>query len=446
MDPDVIVVGAGLAGLTCAKVLKQHGIPVLVLEASDDVGGRVRTDLVEGFRLDRGFQVLFTAYPSVRRHLDLAALDPKPYRPGAVLVKPGLKSRYLLGDPLRDWASWAPSLFNPWVPLADKVRVLKLRLELARQSVQAILSQPDQSTVDYIQKYGFSEQAYQHFFRPFYQGILLDPELKTSSRLFRFYFKMLAEGSIITPRLGMGQITQQLASHLDLDQIRLNTPVQGIVCTEPVNQKVMNQKVTGVQLENGSTLMASWVVWATEFPVAAVLLGQDFSKQNLDPVTSCRPVTCIYFAGSRSLTRSAAIHLNAELPAPNRDPFPINPVINNLMELTQVSPDLAPPGQHLYSVVILGIPQLTDHELADRVYAQLQTWFGDLGDLRWLKTYRIPLAQFAQPPGIQTQLPAQITPIQHLLRAGEYTHQSSIEGSMTSGELAAEIILKSLSK
>ncbi len=441
MDPDVIVVGAGLAGLTCAKVLKQQGIPVLVLEASDDVGGRVRTDEVEGFRLDRGFQVLFTAYPAVKRHLDLAALDPKPYRPGAVLVKPGLQSRHLLGDPLRDWASWLPSLFNPWVPLADKVRVLKLRLELARQSVQAILSEPDQSTVGYIQKYGFSEQAYQHFLRPFYQGILLDPELKTSSRLFRFYFKMLAEGSIITPRLGMGQIPQQLANHLKSDQIRLNTPVKGIIFSDQ-----NPQTVTGVQLVDGETLMAPWVVWATEFPVAAVLLGQDFSKQNLDPVTSCRRVTCVYFAGSRSLTRSAAIHLNAQLPAPNRDPFPTDPVINNLMELTQVSPDLAPPGQHLYSVVILGIPQLTDHELADRVYAQLQTWLGDLGDLRWLKTYRIPLAQFAQPPGIQTQLPAQITPIQQLLRAGEYTHQSSIEGAMSSGEMAAEIILKSLSK
>ncbi len=435
MSPQVIIVGAGLAGLTCAKVLRQGGIPeVLVLEASDGPGGRVRTDQVEGFWLDRGFQVLFTAYPTVHRHLDMAALEPQQYRPGAVLIKQS--KRYLLGDPFRDGSSLIPSLTNPLVPLLDKVRVLQLRIQLARQSIDSVLTAPDQPTIEFIGNYGFSEAMVQHFLRPFYQGILLDPDLTTSSRLFRFYFKMLAEGSIVTPRFGMGQITQQLASPLSPDQIRFHTAVQAVT-TEAVTTE--HDQVTGVRLVNGETIPANWVVWATEAPVAADRLHQDDGFR-----PEARAVTCVYFASSRSLTHSAAIHLNAEIPAYPSQLDPESPVINNLMELTQVSPDLAPAGQHLYSLVILGIPALDDQQLTHHCRRQLQAWFGDVGDLRWLKTYRIPFAQFAQPPGIQSQLPSLTTPIQQLLRAGEYTQQSSIEGAMRSGEAAAQHIMKSV--
>ncbi|NJL98989.1 MAG: FAD-dependent oxidoreductase [Synechococcaceae cyanobacterium SM2_3_2] len=430
MSPQVIIVGAGLAGLTCAKVLRQAGIPdVLLLEASDGVGGRVRTDRVKGFWLDRGFQVLFSAYPTVRRHLDMEALQPRRYRPGAVLIKQS--KRYLLGDPFRDGGSLIPSLTNPLVPLPDKLRALQLRIQLARQSIDSVLTAPDQPTITFIRNYGFSEAMVQHFLRPFYQGILLDPDLTTSSRLFRFYFKMLAEGSIVTPRYGMGQITQQLASHLSPDQIRFHTAVQAVTTD--------HDQVTGVRLANGETIPANWVVWATEAPVAADRLHQDdgFAPE-------ARAVTCVYFAASRSLTHSAAIHLNAALPASPWQMDPESPVINNLMELTQVSPDLAPAGQHLYSLVILGIPALDDQQLSHHCCRQLQAWFGDVGDLRWLKTYRIPFAQFAQPPGIQSQLPSLSTPIQQLLRAGEYTQQSSIDGAMQSGEAAAQNIIQSM--
>ncbi len=80
--PDVLIVGAGLSGLSCALWLHEGGLSVLVLEASDGIGGGVRTDEVEGFLLDRGFQVFLMAYPEAQRVLDYGALDFKPFYPG----------------------------------------------------------------------------------------------------------------------------------------------------------------------------------------------------------------------------------------------------------------------------------------------------------------------------------------------------------------------------
>jgi Phytoene dehydrogenase and related proteins len=202
----VVVIGAGLAGLTCAKVLRGQR-DVLVLEKSDGPGGRVRTDKVDGFRLDRGFQVLFTAYPKVRQHLDLGKLDPRPYRPGAILAQPG--RCWLLGDPLRDLSSLLPSLLNPLASFGDKLKVLQLRSELARRSPEQVFQEglggSDCSLREFLEQYGFSQQICQHFFYPFFRGIFLDPDLGSSARLFAFYFKMMAEGSIVTPAFGHGR-------------------------------------------------------------------------------------------------------------------------------------------------------------------------------------------------------------------------------------------------
>ncbi|MDX2271111.1 MAG: NAD(P)/FAD-dependent oxidoreductase [Cyanobacteriota bacterium] len=412
----VVVIGAGLAGLTCANVLRERGITdLLVLEKDFSVGGRVQTDLVEGFRLDRGFQVLFTAYPAVGRHLDLAALDPKPYRPGAVLVKDG--RHHWIGDPWRDRGSLLPSLSNPLISWSDKLRILSLRWRLLRKGIPDIFQEADRSTREWLRQFGFSEAILEHFLLPFYRGILLDPDLTTSAHLFQFYFKMLAEGSIVTPRLGMGAISQQLAARLLPHQIRCASPVAEILRTEESQPKVI-----GVKMTTGEILKANWVVCATDAPSARQLLS-------LPLPDSPRSVTCLYFASPDSLGMGSLIHLNA-----NGRGW-----INNLVELSQVSPDLAPAGQHLYSAVVLGLPQIGDQALAEQCLEELTTWFSPqkVKGLKWLRSYRIPFAQFAQPAGFQNALPTPQTPIQGLLLAGEYTQHSSIEGSLYSGEQAA---------
>ncbi|MEN9229299.1 MAG: NAD(P)/FAD-dependent oxidoreductase [Thermostichus sp. DG02_5_bins_236] len=425
----VVIIGAGLAGLTCAKLLKQEGWQdLLLLEKGDGPGGRVRTDTVEGFRLDRGFQVLFTAYPGVQRHLNLPNLNLRRYRPGAVLAKG--ERLFLLGDPLRDISSGISSLLNPLATPLDKLKILQLRAQLAQRSPEQVFQEglggEDFSIREFLHQYGFSPAICQHFLYPFYRGILLDPDLDSSARLFAFYFKMMAEGPIVTPALGMGEIARQLASHLLPEQIRYQTAVEQIL--------VEQGKVRGIRTRTGEEIAAEWVICATD-ALQARAWQQSLLGEAQTPVaipTQGRSVTCLYFSAPFSLTRGGYIHLNAQ------------GWINNWVELTHVSPQLAPAGQHLYSVVVLGDPPLADDELAQACRQELQAVFPKAPLQQWqlVRVYRIPFAQFVQPPGFQAHLPPPFSGIQGLLWAGEYTHQSSIEGSLRSGEQAAESVLK----
>ncbi|NJK61951.1 MAG: FAD-dependent oxidoreductase [Synechococcaceae cyanobacterium SM2_3_1] len=415
--PEVVIIGAGLAGLTCAKVLLEQGLrDLVVLEKADAPGGRVRTDQVQGYRLDRGFQVLFTAYPSVRRHLDLQALQVRSYRPGAVLVQ--RQQHYLLGDPLRDLSSLGATLTNPLLSWADKLRIMQLRLQLWGQSPEQILETADMTTAMFLDRYGFSRRTRQSFFDPFYQGILLDPSLETTARLFLFYFKMLAEGDIVTPGYGMGEISRQLAQMIPTQAIRYQSPV--------VRVQMLPDQDLEVHLQRGDRISAPWVVCAVEAPAVRQLLQIEVPVQP-------RAVTCLYWAAPFSLTRGAYLYLNAT--GKGR--------INHWMEMTQVSPDLAPVGQHLYVSVILGLPDLSETALVQQCRSELKTWFpqADLDQLRFLRQYRIPFAQLAQPPGIDQIMHQIQSPHPRLLLAGEYRQQSSIEGAMGSGEQAAQQIL-----
>ncbi|MEM9567227.1 MAG: NAD(P)/FAD-dependent oxidoreductase [Cyanobacteria bacterium P01_E01_bin.34] len=440
MKRTVAIVGAGLAGLTCAKVLRDNGCTdLVVLEKSDRPGGRVRTDALgtkapntdskDRFLLDRGFQVLFEAYPSVQQHLNLEALEVCKYAPGAVLVQ-GAK-HYPIGDPLRAPGTLLPSISNPLLTLLDKARVLALRTNLWHMSIEQIWAQPDLSTIDFLHRWGFSERIIQNFFFPFYGGIFLDADLKTSALLFQFYFKMLSEGAIVTPRKGMGAISDQLASHLSAQQLRCDAPVSRI--------QVAHDRATGVLMEDSTEVVADWVVCATESPAIAQLLPQSTPEHSEAAIpTTPRAVTCLYFSTPISAHSEAAIHLNSALSDSS--------TINNCVQLDNVSSDMAPNGQHLLSVTVLGNPKLSTAELAEHCHRELLQWFPHLDGnrLKFLRDYRIPFAQFDQPPGIHDRLPTGVGAIDGLVLAGEYTQQSSIEGSMHSGELAAREILKQL--
>src|ERR1700691_3921362 len=172
---EVVVIGAGLAGLSSALSLEGAGVRVTLLEASDAPGGRVRTDLVEGFRLDRGFQVMLTAYPEAKRLLDYDALELKKFERGALRWHGGKCRRF--ADPFRTPMGGARLLFDSVVPLADKRHVAKLRARVQRGTCEEIFARTEKTTRDYLQAFPFSSHMIERFFEPFFAGVFLEREL-----------------------------------------------------------------------------------------------------------------------------------------------------------------------------------------------------------------------------------------------------------------------------
>ncbi len=410
----VIVVGAGLAGLTCAKVLTEGGAEVVVLEGSDGVGGRVRTDEKDGFLLDRGFQVYFTAYPASKRHLDHASLDLRTFDPGAILRRGREES--VLSDPLRDPKALVPSLLSGAATFGDKLRTLRLGAASVAQGTESVGGMnggADASSLEYLRNRGFSEMFIDGFFRPFYGGIFLDRSLSTSARVLRFTFKMLATGKTTIPARGIGRIPGQLASHLPEGALRLNSPVGALLLD---GERVVGARVGDEEEE------ADRVVVATDAPAAGRLTGVPVPEGAVGQV-------CAYYRTDRPIG-GKKIMLNSE-----EAPF-----VNNAVGISNVSPLYAPRGEHLLTAVSLGGFELSDEEVFRRGAADVSRWYPGL-ELSPLAVYRVPYSQFDQPPDIHGRLPANRTETPGLVLAGEYTEDSSINGSMLSGEKAASRVL-----
>src|SRR5215210_7999944 len=290
-----IIVGAGLAGLTCATVLRERGAEITVFESSDGVGGRVRTDEQDGFLLDRGFQVYFTSYAVARRHLDYGALDFRDFDPGAIVRRGSEQS--VLSDPLRDPKALVPSLISDAATLGDKVRTVDLvaRTPATEISAGAEDGGADTSTLEYLREAGLSGRYIDSFFRPFYGGITLNRELTTSARILRFTLRMLATGRTVVPALGMGEIPRQLASRLPEGAIELDSPVETLLRD--------GERVVGVRA-GGEEHEADAVVVATDAPTAGDLTGEAVPEGAVGEV-------CLYYE-TDGLGSGKKILLNAE--------------------------------------------------------------------------------------------------------------------------------------
>jgi len=412
MTHDVLIVGAGLAGLCCARRLQQHGVRFLLLEASDGVGGRIRTDIVEGFRLDRGFQVFLTSYPEAKQLLDYDALQLRPFLPGA-LVRHGDRFHQLT-DPWRRPFAALRSLFSPIGSFADKLRVARLRSRSLRGTIEERFRDPETTTLQALQDAGFSTSMVERFFRPFLGGIFLDWELHTSSRMFHFVFRMFSLGSACLAAEGMEAIPRQLASGLPPDSVRLGA-------------KVVRVQPGSVRLETGEELNGRGVVVAVEGAGAAQLLGDAISSPG-------QGVTCLYFAARCAPVEQPILVLNGE----GRGP------VNNLCVPTVVAPSYGPADESLVSVTVLGIPTDEDRLQAE-VREQLGEWFGlAVKDWRRLRTYRIPYALPRQaPPALAVpERPVRWQP--GIFVCGDHRDNASIQGAMVSGRRAAEAVLKDL--
>lgn len=411
MPKPIVIVGAGLAGLACARKLHHLGVNFLLIDADSRVGGRLKTDLVEGFRLDHGFQVLFTAYPYAKGLLDFDALKLRAFEPGSI-VWDGLQQHVLHNE--RRLATAASGLFG----IADKVRVLNWTSDCKLMSVEEIYDMPDMSTLDHLRAYGFSEAFIDRFARPFFGGIFLDRSLSVSVRQFAFVWKMLSEGQTVVPAEGMEAIPRQLAAELPASCVRLNTRVKEILREDG--------RATGVALESGETIHAAAVVVATEADAAGALLGKPILEGS-------KSSTCVYFEAPAPPVDEKLIVLNAQ-----------EGLVNEVVPCSLVAPELAPKGKHLVSVTVLGHDARSDADLVEAIKAEVGPWFPGRGVSHWrhLKTYRVRYAQMPQPPGVFELLPKPESGIEGLYLCGEYTTDGSINGALKSGVRVGDLLAR----
>jgi phytoene dehydrogenase-like protein len=411
---DVAVVGAGLAGLTCARRLHEGGAAPVVLEASDGIGGRVRTDRVDGFLLDRGFQTLLTAYPEAQRLLDLEALEPGEFYPGALIRAAGRFHR--VADPFRRPRDALTAFLSPVCRLRDYPRLARLRGRARAGTVEGLFARRETTALDVLQRLELSPELVDCFFRPFLGGVFLDRELGTSSRMLDFVIRMFSLGSAVLPANGMGSIPEQLAAGLPRDTIRTNAPVAAV-------------EEGAVVLATGGRVEATAVVVAADGTQAARLVGV--------PEPGWRGVTCLYFDADAPPVEGPILALDGDGDGP----------VNNLCVPSQVVSSYAPAGRALVSASVLGDRPESDAELESAVRTQLEGWFGP-AVRRWrhLRTYRIGRA-------LPVRTPPSFEPADRAVRlrpglyvCGDHRETPSIQGAMASGRRAAQAVLEELSR
>jgi phytoene dehydrogenase-like protein len=417
--PHVLVVGAGLAGLSCALELSAAGCAVEVFEGANRVGGRVATDRVDGFTLDRGFQVLLTAYPEARRALDYGRLALHSFYSGA-LVRTGGRF-HKLADPFSHPLDALSSVFSPVGTLADKLRVGRLRARVTRGPAEALFDRAETTTAEALRREGFTGAFVEQFFRPFFGGVFLERELRTSSRMFEFTFRMFAEGRAALPAGGMAAIPEQLAARLQADSVKLRTPVAAVKAGE-------------VTLASGERIGADAVVVATEQAGARRLLGP--LSEDVAPGGG-RETACLYFAAERPPFEEPLLVLNGEGGGP----------VNNLYVPSAIAPSYAPAGASLISasVVECGALSLPDARLEEVVREQLAGWFGGaVGRWRHLRTYRVTRA-LPEQTRVKLCTPQQTrTAALGLYVCGDHLDTASINGALRAGRMSAAAVAEDL--
>ncbi len=403
---DVVIIGAGLAGLAAAKHLHSKSFNVAVLEAQDDVGGRVRTDMVDGYRLDRGFQILLTAYPEVKRHIDLDALDLQKFGPGALVMSRG--RAYEVTDPFRNPRSILGTARAPIGTFADKARLAILRARTLKGDPRELLRGQDMPTVVALRRAGFSPKMINQFFRPLFGGIQLDPSLTTSRRMFDIIFRSLSEGDASVPRLGMGALPRQMAERLP-----------GLIHR---NTKVASIDGRAVITSDGRRIESRAIVVATELPAARELVSM--------PERESRRAGAVYFAADSAPTKSRLVMLDGSGKGP----------VLNAAVMSNVAASYAPAGKHL---IVAALPQVVDGDLETLARDQLRTWWGSQVDgWRHLRTYRIGHAGVEQRPPFSPK--RNIALGNGVFVCGDHRDTGSLQGALFSGRRCGELVAGAL--
>jgi len=401
-SPSIHIIGGGISGLIAARVLEEHGLSGTIIEATDRLGGRVKTDVLDGYSLDHGFQVLLTAYPAAKKYLDFDALALQEFLPGSAIFKNGKQK--IIGDPLRNLSLLIPTLFSEIGTVNDKLKILALNRRLKKKSIQNIFAEKEQTTLAYLENIGFSETIITDFFIPFFSGIFLENKLDTSSRMFEFVYKMFGEGNAALPKDGIQAIPKQLFEKL-----------KNTTC-------VFNTKVKSV--ENGSIILESGEIIKSNFTIIATQASGLVSNLK-NQATLWKSCDTLYFEVTKREIRKPLIGLIA---APNA-------LINNIFYHTSLQTS-ATATKELLSVTVVNRQNLTNKQLVAKVQKELKE-LCNIDSCTFIKQYNIPMAL----PNLQDiqyeMLPSETRLTETIFLAGDTQLNGSLNAAMIAGERAA---------
>lgn len=393
----ICIIGAGISGLTCAWYLKKNNVNnITILESSGFIGGKLKTEIIDGYQLDEGFQVLLPAYPETKKVLDYKKLELQSFHKGSLIIKNNRKIPFY--DPENGLSALMKTVFYGPGSLIDKLILLKLKLNLSNKSVERIFeSKKTITSMAYLKELGFSQRMIEDFWVPFYQGVFLEDTLETDSRMLMFTFKMFADAGAAVPKEGMNAIPKQLVDFIGEDKIKLNT-------------KILRYNHSSVTTDEGVTETFDRVVMTC----------------NTNENAAYHAVTNLYFETDILPINTKHIILNANS----------NRIINNVVLLSNVAPNYAKNGKHLISVSANGI-----HTDLDSFTKELLALFGqEVLNWKLIKSYTIKKAL----PKINFEKKFSASAHEGVFYCGDYLIQASINGAMESGRRTAEEIMKTM--
>jgi protoporphyrinogen oxidase len=409
-DYKIHIIGAGVSGLIAAKVLEDRGYSPVIIEATDRVGGRVKTDIINEFQLDHGFQVLLTAYPAAQKYLDFKSLDLQKFLPGASIFKNN--EQKIIGDPMRDMSLFFPTLFSGIGNCSDKLKILKLNRNLKKKTLADIFSDKEQSTFSYLTDFGFSNEMITDFFKPFFSGIFLESKLDTSSRMFEFIYKMFGEGYATLPKAGIEAIPRQLSQNLKHTTFKFDTKVASI-------------RDGVITLTDNKTLESHFTIVATD----ASHLISNLKNQS----TEWKSCHTLYFETESRVIRKQLIGLIPKF----------GTLINNIFYHTSLGTTTTP-NKELLSVTVIDNQNLQNKALIERVKKEIKEHC-NIHSCKFIKHYNIPRALPKLDDLQYEMLPSETRLTSSLFLAGDTQLNGSLNAAIISGERAALGVLEVLS-
>ena len=398
---DIVIIGAGIAGLACAMKLKKNNRNFIIIEQSDRVGGRVGSIKENEYIFDLGFQVYNTEYYKTNSLLNLKELKLKVFKPGASIYN-GRRFE-ILSDPFRDPSTIFETFFSGMTTFKDKIKILTLKRALSSYCISEDQSE-DMTTLKYLKSYGFSNKIINGFFKPFFSGIFLENQLETSSKFFKNVFSNFNKGYAAVPVNGMQAIPDQMVKNLNPHNLLLG------------NKVIEAKNPEKIVLENNEIIEAKYMV----------LTGGSNSLVN-NHIVEFNSVRTFYFSSRVKVKHPKYINL-----------FPYDSLINNIAILSSVAENYSPEGNTLFSITIIE-SDLSKSELIDIIQDKLSTYYGDeKSNYIFMKEINIKQATIKQKTGY---FDLKIEDKKNILFAGDYTTYGSIEGAVVSGIKTAEKLI-----